>query len=200
MATFPLNAPPLVPQTERLLLSHNAGVMRSPFAGNQTTIENFSEWVLELGFGIQSVASAKPFMAWRDSLRGTVGTFYYQPFGSGKPVTGKTLSATAYAYSDTISVDGWSASQSTNLVAGDFLSIGNKLFRIGNVPTNADANGRCIIEVAPRVRSDFAAGTSVEFQNPRGLFRQVDEPDKGSGYSRDPDSYRVDSLSAREVL
>lgn len=174
--------------------------MRSPYSGSQTIIQNYSEWTLELGFAPQPVDAAKAHLAWRDSLKGSIGSFYYQPRGSGKQITGKTLSLAAYAHGETISVGGWAANAQTGLVAGDYLSLGDKLFRITIAPTVASAAGVAVLEIAPMLRKDFPAGTTVNFVNPRATMRIVDDQETGSGYSRDPDKVSIPSFIAREKL
>jgi len=199
VTTYPINPPPVVASTETLRLAHNQGIMISPFSGNQVTVNNFAEWSLELGFNPMSEANAKAFTAWRASLRGATGTFLYQPHGSGKNLNGRTLAATAFPYSQTISVGGWAAGAASQLVGGDYLSINNTLFQIITAPAVADGNGRVLIEVSPNTRTQFATGSSVNFSSPKGRFRLIEGQD-GAGISRDADTVSVGTLSAREAL
>jgi hypothetical protein len=198
--SFQVSSPPLVPQTERLVLAHNQNTGHSPFTGDQHITEQFSQWHLELGFPPVKPATARAFMAWRNSLRGSLGVFPYSPKGGGLNITGKTLASTGNPYSNVILVGGWSSGQASGLVVGHYLSLNNKLFQMTAVPANASGSGQCTISIEPRLRTSFAAGTAVNFVTPTGLFRLDASDGGGGGYSRDVDAVMLDMLVAIEAL
>jgi len=198
---FPLSAPPLTPATESIELKHYQSAQKSPYTGHQTVVENFAEWIVELGFAPQRANStaAKAFLAWRDSLRGSLGTFLYQPHGSGLALTGKTLASAGNAYSNEILVGGWTASQASGLNAGDYLSISNNLFRIVAAPATANGSGQCTLSLEPRLKVTFASSTAVNFATPTVKLRLANE-DETAGYSRDVDALTLPTIKATEAI
>lgn len=201
MTSYPISAPPLTPATEGIELKHHQTAQRSPFTGHVTVVQNYSEWIVEIGFPPLRAGSsaAKAFLAWRDSLRGEVGTFLYQPHGSGVAITGKTLAGAGNATANEILVGGWTASAASGLSAGDYLSINNALFRIVSAPANANGSGQCTISVEPRLKATFTSGTAVNFATPTTKLRLANSDDQ-TGYSRDCDAIRFPTLRAVEAI
>lgn len=172
MATYPIAFPPQAPTQEILRVAFQQAAMESPHTFAQQTINKADHWLLEFQWPRMSHAEAERVAAWIDSLRGQLGTFTYTPRSSAKsPLQGVTVAQLAYSYSSTVSLAGWAAAGVSGLSLGQYCQIGERLHRIVSAPTNADANGRCLVEVVPQVRKTQAAGTPVEFQNPKGTFR-----------------------------
>lgn len=146
--------------------------MESPHTFAQQTVSNADHWVLEFVWPRMSHGDADRVAAWLDSLKGQIGTFTYTPRNAYRSaLTGRTLALAAYSYSDTVSVGGWASNSPSDLFLGQYCQIGERLHRITSAPANADASGRCLIEVVPQVRKTQNAGTAVEFVKPKGTFR-----------------------------
>ncbi|OAN51853.1 hypothetical protein [Sphingobium sp. TCM1] len=135
-------------------------------------INNFSQWQVQLSFPNQPHGSskAKEHIGWVLSLNGMMGSFLYQPHGSGKPIFGKSLNSAAYSTTNTIAVKGWSGNQATGLEVGDYFSINNSLHQITVVPTTA-TGGIALIEFQPPFRKSVASNTPVEFAYPKVELR-----------------------------
>jgi hypothetical protein len=175
--------------------------MKSPHTGAMVVVDNYSEWIVELSFPAQSrsTSAAKAFMAWFDSLQGARGSFTYRPQGSGKNVTGKTLAATANAYTNEILVGGWAANSATGLENGDYLGLSGKLYRISSVSPITNGSGQVTVSIEPSVRVAVASGAAVNFANPTVTLRLTLDDGMG-GYSTDPDAIYLDSIMCSEVL
>lgn len=161
----------------------------------------FSQWQVSLSFPPMTLANAKTFMAWLDRLQGPAGTFTYQPYGSGRSLTGKTLAAAANSTTNNISVAGWSAGQSSGLTAGDYVTIGTQMFRITQAPTNADGSGNVALEIMPAVRNTIAQNTACNFATPTVTLRLADNGSGNAGgamYST-PDTIAVPALNCVEA-
>lgn len=130
MTVYPIGDFPLTPSTEKLTLLPKQGVTQSPFTGASQVINNFTQWQLEVTFPAVDRGSVeeREMMAWIVSLRGVQGSFLYYPVDQGKLITGKTVFSTGYAESSSIVLTGWSGSAPSGLEAGDYFSLGNKLF------------------------------------------------------------------------
>lgn len=202
MTTFPISAPPVSVAAEQIGLTQKYTAMSSPFSGAYvSTSLGFSQWHVEISFPPihpTNMASAKAFMSWLDSLQGSRGYFTYQPFGSGVALTGKTLSSTANAMTNTINVGGWSASQATGLAAGDYLTISNQMFRIVSAPASANGSGIATLSIEPFVRLTISSGNTVNFQTPTVNLR-VDAEDQSMAMSRDPEAIYLPTLKCIEA-
>jgi hypothetical protein len=200
MTSYPISGPPITAVNEVIALHRTQGLMRSPFTGTSVIVDTFAEWTIQLAFPPVTVATSKIFNAWRDSLRGGLGTFLYHPHAASLPISGKTLSGVAYAYSNDITIGGWSGSQPSLLGVGEFLSIANNLHRIIACPPSA-TSGICTISIEPSIRVDIASGTAVNFTAPTGVFRLVDSGNNGAaGYATSPDYVTLDPVSAVTAL
>lgn len=200
MTTYPIGAPPITPSTEDIELLNNQGVAQSPFTGHATVVNNFSQWQVQLSFPNQPHGSvnAKQHIAWVLSLNGVMGSFLYQPHGSGKPIYGKSLNSAGYASTNAIAVKGWSGNEATGLEVGDYFSINNSLHQITVVPTNA-TGGIALIEFQPPFRKSVSANTLVEFANPKVELRLA-SGEGVNGSSKDSEVIYLRSLKCVQKL
>lgn len=190
MTTYPLNPPPIVPSSERLLLVSNQTVQIAEFSGHTAIIDKYTSWTLELNFTQLSMQNSALLSAWIDGLRGASGTFLYQPWRNVYSQAGaRTLYVVCYAGSTIAGLTGWGASAATGLVVGQFISIAGQLHRITVAPSVADSAGHVTIEFSNPTRADHAIGTAVNFSNPTGTFRRSGGNDGfASGYQVSPGS------------
>ena len=197
MATYPLAWVGKAPSSEKLSLTFRQGAMQSPFTLQQQVVNTASQWKLQFTWPRMTFPQAEVCNAWLDSLRGMVGTFYYQPQAAyTSNVTGITLSAAGYAYNNAVSGSGWAAGGASGLRLGQYLQIDDQLLRITTAPANADASGHCTIEFEPALRTDFAAGTAINFTDPHGKFRLA----TADGYSFSLDSDRLPTFETIVAL
>jgi hypothetical protein len=200
MATYPIAFPAKAPAQEKLTIQHKQAAMESPHTFAQQTVSNADHWVLEFDWPRMSHADADRIQAWIDSLRGQLGSFTYTPRNSFKSaLAGRTVAQAAFSYANTVNMGGWAAGAVSGLNLGQYCQIGERLHRITSAPAYADANGRCLVEVTPQVRKTQAAGTAIEFANPRGTFRLISAD--SYGYSLDIDRRpSFPTIQAKEAL
>lgn len=122
-------------------------------------------------------AEAAPWIAALTSLNGIEGTFYFgdpawttpRGIGTGTPLI-NGASETGYD----IDTDGWTASQSGILKAGDWVQFGTgsaRKLHMVTVDATSDGSGNATLTVWPRVRTAFANDTPITVTNPSGVWR-----------------------------
>jgi hypothetical protein len=186
MPTYPIALPPKAPATERLTPLFRQAAMASPYTLKQQTVNTASQWQLEFTWPRMTAADAEKCAAWLDSLSGQVGTFRYSPRQAyASALTGRTLAQSAFADTSAVRLAGWPANSASGLRVGQLFQLGTQLLRIITAPSQADANGRCIVEFSTPLRANFNAGAAVDFTSPEGLFRL--SASEGNGYTLTPD-------------
>jgi len=125
------------------------------------------------------VADAKTWEAWFMSLNGLEGTFWLTPSldrvasgaASGTPqVNGGSQSG------QSLVTDGWSPSETGILVAGDWIQIGNYLYRVLKT-VDSDVGGNATLDIWPCLAKSIPADDDyITVSNPKGLFRVVEIP------------------------
>lgn len=146
--------------------------MESPHSLAMQVVNTVAQWTLDFTWPRMSIAQAQVLQGWLDSLQGQIGTFRYSPWSAIKTaLTGRSLAGPAYSYSTNARLSGWASNAASGLSVGMFFSVGPQLLRITAVAANADANGQLLVEFAPQLRANYAAGTAVELKNPSGVFR-----------------------------
>lgn len=200
MPSYPLSFTTKAPDTERLILTRRQSASESPHNLAIQVVNTASQWMLEWSWPAMRHTDAEIVRAWINSLRGQIGTFRYFPrkaFVSS--VTGKTLALPGYAYSNTISLTGWTASQASGLRVGQFFQIGDQLLTVSSAGAVADASGKVTIEFEPPLRKTFTAATAVNFATPSGLFRLSSSD--ADGFTLTPDRVvNFGTVQAREVV
>lgn len=201
--TYPLGPPPVPVAGQHFLLVPKVTYMESPTSGATATVTlGYTQWQFTLDFPALSNADGLALMAWINRLQGPMGTFTYQPHGSGLALTGKTLSAAANSLTNSINIGGWTANQASGLSLGAFVTIGTQMFQISATPpANADASGICNVEVVPPVRNTIAQGTACNFATPTVTLRLADAGggSTGGAISLTPGSVTVGSVSCIEA-
>lgn len=115
---------------------------------------------------------------------------------SGYPV----LNATAAAGSRTLSVSGFTPNTAGQLLAGDWIQIGDQLSKV-RTTTGSNALGIATLDIWPKVMREVPSGTPVLTRPARGLFRfttQLPEWEADSSERRRP--YTVQLAGLQEVL
>ncbi len=176
--TYPLTLPSSVSFSEMSYLPRSVvGFNMSRFTGQQQTYVWPGQW-WEAKCKLPPLttdALADEWISFLLALNGREGTFNMGPSTRKTP---RTISALA-----TVGSGGGTANSTTlpitlvfssyGLVAGDWFQIGTgssaKLHRITQVNTFVGTAGS--VEIFPRARSAYAAGSGLYLSNPVGLFR-----------------------------
>lgn len=112
------------------------------------------------------------------SLNGLEGTFWLAPTldkVARGTATGTPLINGASQTGQSVVSDGWTVSTTGILKAGDWVQIGNYLYRV-LADVNSDVSGNCTFEVWPDLRVSPADNDPITVTNPKGLFRLVELP------------------------
>jgi len=154
--------------------------------------------IFEFQLPPKTPAQADAWVAWAFGQRGTFGTFYgYDPdrrtprgVATGTPLVNGGSQA---GYS--LITDGWTASVTGILQAGDWIEVGG-LLRMVTQDADSDGSGNATLSISPGIGpglspSDDAAITTA---NPKGVFRLIDDR-----LTWDSDVIRVQGLSFRAI-
>jgi len=173
--TYPLNTPQSIGIENITLRQVNAvSVSRSPFTYDEQVFQYEGQrWEVDVTVATSLRDLAEPWVAFLSALQGQKGTFRLgdpngvEPRGvaSGSPVVdGSNQSG------DTLDIKGATGSVTGWLLAGDYIQVGNRLYKVlEDVDTNSDGTASLI--VWPNVRFDTDDGIQVITSNTKGLFR-----------------------------
>ena len=142
-------------------------------------------WFGTVTFPPMERADAAEFQAFLASLNGREGTFNY-----GDPAaktargvaTGTPLANTVGSPSTNLKrgqefiTDGWTASQTGILKAGDYLQVGSGSgahLHMNLTDQNSDGSGNATFDLWPRLRENVANNAVIVVASPVGLFRLV---------------------------
>lgn len=124
------------------------------------------------------VDDAKKWIAFFLSLNGPEGTFWLPPTvdktASGI-ATGTPLVNGGSQTGQSIVTDGWTPSQTGILKAGDWIQIGNYIYRILQ-DANSDGSGNATFDIWPKLRTSPANDDPIIVSNPKGQFRTTSIP------------------------
>ncbi len=163
-------------QTDVTLRAVNVvGVQEGPFSlKRETQVFPGARWEMEIAFLPTVREEAQRLEAWLLSLRGRAGTFRladpYRSIPLGVHVSpGQVGPTAATAGSEEIPTDSWDPDTPDVLKAGDFLEIGQRLHMVLE-DVSSDVAGAATIKVWPPLRETYADGTTITYQNARGVF------------------------------
>lgn len=154
------------------------GVFSSPFTMQQQVYAHPGQlWTAEFELPAMSRVEAAPWVAALTSLNGSEGTFLFgdpawstpQGIGTGTPLVNGG-SQTEY---DLIT-DGWTASQTGIVKAGDWLQIGagsTVHLHMVMADANSDGSGNATITIWPRLRNSPTDNTALSVSSALGLWR-----------------------------
>jgi hypothetical protein len=173
--TYPLTLPSTkLPQQVRFTAINTVGVSRSPFTHSQQ-IQEFSgqSWMAEVVYPQMTRAEAESFNVFLLGLMGQKGTFYLgDPLGNTArgQATGNPLVNGGGQTGNTLITDGWTPSITGILLAGDYIQIVNRLYKV-LADSNSDASGNCTLEIWPRLSISPSDNESIITQGAVGVFR-----------------------------
>lgn len=196
--TYPIEFVSKAPSSQRLTISNRQSITQANASYQTTVVHTASQWALSWSWPRMSHSDAEGVNAWITKLKGQVGTFKFYPYQAYAYLkSGLSLAQSGYAYNDTIQVAGWTPTTATGLRAGQYFQIDSQLLVITDAAAGSDANGLATISFAPELRLTYAAGTTVNFNNPCGVFRLA--AGEGLGFGLDPDrTPEFSSMSAME--
>lgn len=186
----------------KIMLIPNAvvAVSRSPYTGAEQVYEHQGQfWVAEVEYPRRHRVAAEPLLAALLSLNGRAGTFYLGDPAGATPrgvATGTPLVKGANQTGQSIIIDGFTPNTTGILKAGDYLQIGDYLYK-ALADCSSDATGTTTVSIWPRLRVAPADNAPVTLTNARGLFRLASN---ALPWSVEPGPFYGIAFSAREAL
>jgi hypothetical protein len=192
--SYPLTPPTqLGPQECSLIMASSVGESVSPFSGNQEEQQWPAQWFeLEISLPPMMRAAslairnadkrytAELWYTFLAALGGKYGTFLMgdpnakSPAGvaTGTPLTSGT---SGVAPNNIITTNGWTASVTGILLAGDYIQVtptgGPQRIYKNLFDANSDAGGNASLTVFPMLHEAIGSGISIVTANPQGTFR-----------------------------
>ncbi len=163
--SYPLNMPSS-PEFRNIRISavNTVSESRSPFSGvSQTQAHTGSWWEFDVELPPMTRANAEAWLAFLVSLKGLTGTFYIgDPDGETARgiATGTPLVNGADQTGGTLITDGWTASQTGILKAGDYIQIGDYMYKILQ-DADSDGSGNATFDIWPNLRSSPANDAAI---------------------------------------
>ncbi len=164
-----------------LTMSDSVAVVQSPFVPSQVQTQTWPGadlWTVDFTLPKMSLQTAAPWRAFMAGLIGQQNVFQMgDPFGTvpqgvahGSPVAVTTVDVTNLVNSYVLSTEGWEPSINNQLMAGDYIQVGYRLYVVtSNV--NSDSSGNALVNLWPSLRDSVSNGTALTLTNTLGLFR-----------------------------
>lgn len=176
--TYPVAFPTSAIRSVVIRAKNVVGMSQSPFSGAQQVYQHQGQWwEMEVTLPPMSRASAEAVAAFLLKMKGRFGTFTLgdpantTPRGIG---TGTPLVNGASQTGSSLITDGWTASQTGILKAGDWLQLGSgsatQLYKVLN-DANSDASGNATFDLWPNLRSAPADNAAITVNATLGLWR-----------------------------
>lgn len=177
--TYPLSHPTNVGFASASMTAKSVvGVSRSPFTGAQQVQKHQGQWwEFQASLPPMTRATAEEWVAFLLSLNGMQGTFLLgDPLGTTARgiATGTPLVKGASQTGNSLITDGWTASQTGILKAGDYFQLGSstssKLYKVLN-DANSDGSGDATFDIWPNINTAVSDNTALTVASAKGLFR-----------------------------
>ena len=177
--SYPLNLPNITSYASARMTARSVvGVTRSPFTGSQQVQSHQGKWwEFEASLKPMTRASAEEWISFMISLNGMQGTFLLgDPLGTtARGIgTGTPLVKGASQTGSSLITDGWTASQTGILKAGDYIQLGagssSKLYKV-LADANSDGSGNATFDIFPSINTAVADNSAITVASPKGLFR-----------------------------
>lgn len=169
------------PVTLEWALQSNTQTFTSPLNGTVQTMElPGARWRASFAFQNLSDADAATLQAFLTKLRGQANRFTLYNFARPKPNgvgTGTPLVNGASQTGTTLVTDGWTASQTGILKAGDFFSVNGEL-KMCVADCNSDGSGNATITFEPPLRAAPADNAAITVTNPTTTFMLTEATSK----------------------
>jgi hypothetical protein len=178
--TFPILAQ-AAPVNLEWSLQSNTQTFTSPLNGTMQTLElPGARWRASFTFQNLAEADAAKLQAFLVSLRGQAGRFYLYNFARPKPNgvgTGTPRVNGAGQSGGTLLTDGWTASQTGILKAGDFIGVNGEL-KMVTADVNSDGSGNATLSIEPPLRSSPADNSAITVTQPTTTFMLTEATSK----------------------
>ena len=177
--TYPLSLPNTTSyRSARMTARSVVGVTRSPFTGTQQVQKHQGQWwEFEAALVPMARADAEEWIAFMLSLNGQQGTFLLgDPLGSTArgSAGGTPLVKGASQTGSSLITDGWTASQTGILKAGDYFQLGtgssSKLYKV-LADANSDGSGIATFDIFPGINTAVADDSALDVTAAKGVFR-----------------------------
>lgn len=173
--SYPL-AHPTTPSFTSFTLSHTSVVakVRSPYTLTAQLQEHQGQmWIADVTLPPMARATAEAWRAWLLALNGPYGTFLLGDPLATLPrgiATGTPLVNGASQTGKTLVTDGWGASVTGILKAGDYIQLSNRLYMVTQ-DASSDGSGNATLDIFPRLRESPADNSAIVTVSCKGLFR-----------------------------
>ena len=175
--TYPLTLS-ATPSSVRFSPINRVAVSESPFSGVQQTYQHPAQfWEAEVSYPPLSRDEAEPLVAQLTSLYGVKGTFLLNDPAGTSPrgiATGTPLVKGGSQVGSTLISDGWTASKTGILKAGDWIQLGSgataRLYKVLK-DANSDGSGDSTLDIWPNLRSSPADNAAITIASAAGVFR-----------------------------
>ena len=185
MPTFPLSLPTVTGLASIAWQKESVVARSQSIFSLKSKVYDWSgkRWSAVVGLPTMAATEWRDWEAFFLSLNGPEGTFWLGPTldkTARGVATGTPLINGGSQSGQSIVSDGWTISQTGILKAGDWLQIGNYLYRVLE-DVNSDGSGNCTFEVWPNLRAAPDDDDPITVANPKGLFRLEEMPDLEQG-------------------
>ncbi|NTV50935.1 MAG: hypothetical protein HGA20_15005 [Geobacteraceae bacterium] len=195
-----LNFPAIVPSANNWGLQANGQSVRSELDGTVQTLALPGDiWVDSLTFTNVYDPQARMLRAFLASLRGEAGRFYMTPpdYVRSGTAPGTPLVKGAAQTGLTVITDGWTASQTGILLAGDYIQIGDELKMI-TADASSDSGGNATLSFVPPIRVSPADNSAVVTTAPKCIMKLKDNSQ--ARWPQQPGRIYAMSLAIEEAL
>ena len=176
--TYPLTFPSIGIKSVNIRAQTIVGASVSPFTGQQQVYRHQGQWwEMEVTMPAMKRDEAEQVASFLLKMNGRYGTFLLgdkantAPRGVG---TGTPLVYGADQTGDQLITDGWTASTTGILKAGDWIQIGlgsaSRLHKVLD-DVNSDADGIATLNIFPNLRYSPADNLGITVNSPKGQWR-----------------------------
>ena len=181
MTTYPITLPTgatAQPTQTTFRIVRTVGSAQSPFTGATQVYQYIGEWwEAEVTLPPMRGATARAWIAALVSLRGIFGQMYLGDWDGRTPngtASGTPLVKGASQTGNSLITDGWGASVTGIMKAGDYIQIGsgiNQRLHMVVADANSDGSGDCTLSIEPALRVSPSDNAAITTTNAKGVFR-----------------------------
>lgn len=182
--TYPLTFPTVIrPADTKWSMPNADGMAQSPFSFTQQVyLFPGAMWSVDVTMPAMRRAKAEQFIAFMASLRGRYGTFLLGDYDGRTPrgiATGTPLVKGASQVGISLITDGWTASKTGILLAGDYIQLGSGLttrMYKNLTDANSDGTGTATLDIWPPLRGSPADNAAIATLNCMTVMRLATVP------------------------
>lgn len=172
--SYPLTLPTSVsPSSVRFTSIEAIAVSRSPFTFARQVQEHAgNSWGAQVTLPPMTRATAEEWNAFLLKLRGMKGTFFLGDPLAEAPrgvATGTPLVKGANQTGYTLATDGWTHSVTGILLAGDYIQVGQRLYKVLN-DADSDSSGNATLDIWPQLRESPSDNATIITTATKGIF------------------------------